>query len=210
MPTQNVANWNGKKGNLPPKGNAVSKLRLIILAAPSGGGKTTLCELLLKEFPSISLSVSTTTRPKRPNEVDGTHYHFVSEAEFERKIDLHDFAEWAFVHQNRYGTSLSTIQEQFKLGHHILFDIDVQGAKSLKQLYPEQSLLIFILPPSLEELERRLRARRGDSEEAIQKRLDNARVEISQCDWFDYQITNENLQTTYAELKEVVRKECGL
>lgn len=206
----NAANSSGKKGNLPPKQSPPALPRLIILAAPSGGGKTTLCDLLLKEFSSIALSISTTTRPRRPNEVDGVHYHFVSEAEFEAKIEHNDFAEWAFVHHNRYGTSRSTIEEQFKRGHHILFDIDVQGAKSLKSLYPQQALLIFILPPSIEELERRLRARQGDTEVAILNRLVNARQEISQAGWFDYRITNENLQDTYARLREIVVKECGL
>ena len=193
-----------------PKQSLSSLPRLIILAAPSGGGKTTLCDLLLKEFPTISLSVSTTTRPKRPNENDGVHYHFVTEEQFENKIEHNDFAEWAFVHHNRYGTSRSTIEDQFKKGHHVLFDIDVQGAKSLKSLYPQQALLIFILPPSIEELERRLRARKGDTEVAILNRLVNARQEISQAGWFDYQITNENLQDTYQQLRTIVEKECGL
>jgi guanylate kinase len=195
---------------LPPKSVEKSDLRLIILAAPSGGGKTTLCELLLKDFPTISLSISTTTRPKRPTEQNGVHYHFVSEFEFEEKIKAHAFAEWAFVHQNRYGTARKTIEDCFNQGKHILFDIDVQGAKSLKTIYHTQALLIFILPPSMEELERRLRARKGDNESAIQKRLENARQEIAQSGWFDYRIVNENLDKTYQELKEIVKRECKL
>jgi len=191
-------------------GSDDKKLRLIVLAAPSGGGKTTLCELLLREFSEIQLSISTTTRPKRPTELDGTHYHFVSDQEFKRRIKEKNFAEWAHVHNHLYGTSCTTIEKAFQSNHHLLFDIDVQGAKSLKQLYPQRALLIFIHPPSLDELERRLRGRKGDSEEAIQNRLANARAEIAESPWFDYQLVNQDLNQTYLELREIVKRECHL
>ena len=116
-----------EKKNLAP--------RLIIISAPSGAGKTTLCDMLIKEFPQISLSISTTTRPKRPNEQEGTHYHFVTAEEFQKKIDHGDFAEWAEVHGNRYGTSKTTIEAALKQGKNVLFDIDVQGAMNLKKQF---------------------------------------------------------------------------
>lgn len=182
--------------------------RLVVLAAPSGAGKTTLCEMLLKEFPKFTLSISTTTRGKRPNEEAGTHYHFVTREEFQKKIDLGDFAEWAEVHGNRYGTSKSVIDAALKQGKHLLFDIDVQGAMSLQKHYGNRVLLIFIHPPSMAILEKRLRDRKGDSPEAIEKRLQNAYNEVAWSQKFQYQLTNDDLPKTYSELKKIIEKEC--
>jgi guanylate kinase len=182
--------------------------RLIILAAPSGAGKTTLCEMLLNDFPSLRLSISTTTRPQRPHEVNGAHYHFVSHEEFAEKIKAKEFAEWAEVHGHRYGTSKKVLEGFLNNGHSVLFDIDVQGAMSLLKIYKERVLLIFIHPPSMEILERRLRERRSDSAAAIEKRLQNAYNEVEWSKKFDYEITNDNLSRAYQELKQIIEKEC--
>lgn len=182
--------------------------RLIIISAPSGAGKTTLCDLLLNDFPSIQQSISTTTRIQRPHEVNGKHYYFIGAQEFEDKKKSGDFAEWAEVHGNLYGTSKSTVDSLLAAGKHVLFAIDVQGALSLKALYPDRALLIFIHPPSMEELQNRLIHRKGDSPEAIEKRLKNAYTEVAWSQKFDYQIINDNLQTAYQQLKTIIQSEC--
>ena len=191
-----------------PKLKGKTEPRLIVLAAPSGAGKTTLCEMLLRDYPNIRLSISTTTRQKRPNEVDGVHYHYVTREKFQDKIDAGEFAEWAEVHGHRYGTSRKTVDTFLGAGNSVLFDIDVQGAMSLLKIYKERVLLIFIHPPSMEILERRLRERRSDSPAAIEKRLQNAYNEVEWSKKFDYQITNDNLSRAYQELKNIIEKEC--
>ncbi len=188
--------------------NEIEKPRLIILSAPSGAGKTTLCERLILEDPSVRLSVSTTTRAKRSYEKEGTHYHFVTPAVFFRKIKEGEFAEWAEVHGNHYGTSKKTIEAFLKQGKNVLFDIDVQGALSLSALYPKRVLLIFIHPPSMQILEERLRNRDSDSFESIETRLENAKKEISFSRQFQYQIVNDELERAYAELSKIVEREC--
>lgn len=182
--------------------------RLIIISAPSGAGKTTLCDLLLKDFPTVQQSVSTTTRAQRPHETNGKHYFFIGAKEFEEKKNSGEFAEWAEVHGNLYGTSKKTIDSLLLAGKHVLFAIDVQGALSLKALYPERALLIFIHPPSMEELQKRLIHRKGDSPEAIEKRLKNAYTEVAWSQKFDYQIVNDNLQTAYQQLTAIIQSEC--
>lgn len=182
--------------------------RLIIISAPSGAGKTTLCEMLLKDFPRIKQSISTTTRPQRPHEQNGTHYFFISREAFEAKKAHGDFAEWAEVHGNLYGTSRRTIEDLLNQGSHVLFAIDVQGAISLKKLYTERALLIFIHPPSMAELEKRLIQRKGDSPASIEKRLKNAYTEVSWSKEFDYQIVNDELKAAYQQLRKVIEKEC--
>lgn len=191
-----------------PRSPSAPQPRLIIISAPSGAGKTTLCELLLKDFPQITQSISTTTRPQRPHEQNGVHYFFISASEFEAKKQAGDFAEWAEVHGNLYGTSKTTIETLLKKGHHVLFAIDVQGALSLKQLYPSRALLIFVHPPSMRELEKRLIARKGDTPQSIEKRLKNAYTEVAWSQKFDYQIVNDDLQTAYQQLKKIILSEC--
>jgi len=182
--------------------------RLIIISAPSGAGKTTLSSMLLKEFPKLQRSVSTTTRPKRENEMDGTHYHFVDEKTFQLKIEKNQFAEWALVHGKRYGTTRATIDDILARGCSPVFDIDVQGAMNLRALYGDRCLLIFIHPPSMEALKERLIQRKGDSVESIENRLKNAYSEIQWSQKYDYQITNDNLETAFQKLKEIIVHEC--
>jgi guanylate kinase len=182
--------------------------RLIVLSAPSGAGKSTMCQRLVAEFPQIRLSISTTTRPRRPAETDGVHYHFVSPETFEQKIANNEFAEWAEVHGNRYGTAVATIDGFLKQGKHVLFDIDVQGAMNLRKRYGKRTLLVVMLPPSMEELRSRLEGRKSDSPAVIEKRMKNAYSEVEWSQKFDHQITNDHLERAYAELVQILRKEC--
>jgi guanylate kinase len=188
---------------------SVPKPRLIVISAPSGAGKTTLCERLMAEFGDrITLSISTTTRAIRPYEQEGVHYFFVTPEEFRAKIDRGEFAEWAEVHKNLYGTARKTIENCLTAGKHVLFDIDVQGAMSLRSQYGERVLLIFIHPPSLEVLQERLSKRKDGSSTSIETRLRNAYNELEWSRKFDHQITNDDLERAYRELKEIVKREC--
>lgn len=178
--------------------------QLIVISAPSGAGKTTLCKKLLQDFPELVLSISSTTRPPRGNEKNGVEYLFLSKEIFEKEIQSGRFAEWAMVHGNYYGTSKSVIEQAFHAGQSVLLDIDVQGAESLRKSYPNCSLLIFIAPPNMEVLENRLRSRGTDREEVIQRRLHNARTELAKAEIFDHVIINDTLDRAYAELQELV------
>lgn len=180
----------------------------MIVSAPSGAGKTTLCERVIKENPKVVLSVSTTTRPMRPYETEGVHYHFVERPLFEQKVARGDFAEWAEVHGKFYGSDRSVIDRALSDGKHLLFDIDVQGALNLRKLYGKRTLLIFIEPPSFETLAGRLRARKSDAPEVIETRLRNAYDELQWSRNFDYQIVNDNLENAYRELCAILEREC--
>jgi guanylate kinase len=179
--------------------------KLIVISAPSGGGKTTLCERLLCDFPQLKLSISSTTRAPRGKETHGREYFFLTKDEFEKGIRDGFFAEWASVHGNYYGTSKKVIEDSFKKGFSVLLDIDVQGAESLRKAFPKECFSIFISPPDLATLEKRLRGRGTDSEEVIQKRLHNAAVEMSQKDRFHRVIINDDLNRAYSELKNEIR-----
>ena len=180
--------------------------RLVIITAPSGAGKTTLCQKLLKDFsPKLVLSISSTTRNPRGTERDGIEYHFLSPSEFKKQIEMNGFAEWASVHGHYYGTAKQTIAKASQEGKALLLDIDVQGADSLKTHYPNDCLLIFISPPDLEELEIRLRRRATESEESIQNRLTNAKKEMNQRDKFDHVIVNDSLLDAYDQLSKIVQ-----
>ena len=181
---------------MPRKGIA------LVLSAPSGAGKSTLSGMLLKDFPEIVYSVSCTTRKPRPGEVDGRDYYFISEADFLRQREAGGFAEWAQVHGNYYGTPLAAVQEKLDQGTDVLFDIDVQGAAQLK-LNLFNACFVFILPPSLDELERRLRLRGTENEESIQARLCNARDEIKEARWYNALVVNDKLDRAYTHLRSV-------
>jgi guanylate kinase len=182
-------------------------LILLIISSPSGAGKTTLTRRLLQEFPELRFSVSHTTRRPRANEVDGQDYHFVTEAAFRKIIEENGFAEWAEVHGNLYGTSVTEIdiaRTARKIG--VLFDVDYQGARQIKEKFPD-AIGVFILPPSMEELRRRLDGRGSDDEESRQLRFDKAREEIGHYPFFDYMIVNDELQRALAELRGIVLAE---
>ncbi|RME40477.1 MAG: guanylate kinase [Deltaproteobacteria bacterium] len=176
---------------------------LLVVSAPSGAGKTTLCRYLIDIFPEIRQSISFTTRAARSGEVDGRDYHFISSDRFQEMIDAGDFAEWAVVHGNRYGTSRHVLEESLQAGEDILLDIDCQGAAQLKKTL-ESAVFVFILPPSMQVLEQRLRGRGTDSEEVIQRRLANARKEIAEAHWYDYLVINEDLELAAEQLKSIV------
>ncbi len=180
--------------------------KLIVISAPSGGGKTTLCMQLLRDFPELALSISCTTRAPRGSEKDGKEYFFITPEEFKAKIGQGDFAEWAEVHGNFYGTSKSAVDKTLASNKSVLLDIDVQGAASLKKSYGARCVTIFIAPPSIDELEQRLRKRKTDSESTIQKRLKNARTELARQSEFDHQIINDTLERAYTELLSLVQK----
>ncbi len=179
---------------------------LFVVSAPSGAGKTTLCRELIDSFPEMRQSVSFATRPMRPGERDGVDYHFVDMPRFEQMKAENRFAEWAQVHGNFYGTALDTLEEATKEGIDLLLDIDFQGAAQLKKAC-RQGVFIFILPPNLVELERRLRARGTDPEDIVNRRLVNAREEISQAIWYDYLVVNDDFATALDTLKAIVRAE---
>lgn len=185
----------------------MTKSRLVVISAPSGTGKTTLCARLLHEIPELHLSVSTTTRAPRGQEKEGVAYFFVPKDEFQKKIAADRFAEWAEVHGNFYGTTKDYIERAFAHGESLLLDIDVQGADQLKRAYPVETLRIFLKPPSMAELERRLRTRGTDSEESIQKRLLAAAEEMKAMDHFDHVVLNDDLEHAYLQLSGIVLHE---
>lgn len=182
-------------------------LILLIISSPSGAGKTTLTHRLLQEFPDLRFSVSHTTRKPRANEVDGQDYHFVSDEAFRTVLDEDGFAEWAEVHGHLYGTSVAEIDRARHDGKAgVLFDVDYQGARQIKEKFPH-AVGVFILPPSMEELRRRLEARGSDDPESRRRRFEKAREEIGHYPFFDYMIVNDDLQRALAELRGIVLAE---
>ena len=180
---------------------------LIVLSSPSGAGKTTISRRLMQEDPSISMSVSATTRPMRPGEEEGRDYHFVDDAEFQRLVDADELAEWAYVFDHRYGSPKEPIKEALRQGRDILFDIDWQGTQQLKYAFGNDLVPVFILPPSMAELERRLRARNTDSEEVIQGRMRRAASEIGHWDTYEYVLINDDIETCLAQVSAIVTAE---
>jgi guanylate kinase len=175
----------------------------LIVSSPSGAGKTTLCNRLRGEFPDLRFSVSHTTRRPRPVEVDGRDYHFVDSGAFEQMVRAGAFAEWARVHDHLYGTSLKEIEIARAASRGVLFDIDYQGARQIKAALPG-AVGVFILPPSLVELERRLRGRGTEDEATAVRRLDNAKMEIEHYGIFDYVIVNDEINRAYEQLRGIV------
>ena len=183
----------------------VQNPHLIIISAPSGAGKTTLCQKLIQDFSNLESSISATTRLPRKGERHGIEYFFISEEDFKKKIQAHEFAEWACVHSHYYGKLQSEIQKKFLKNKSVLLAIDTQGAEQLRKNYPNQTYEIFITPPSLQELEKRLRARGTDSEAIIQQRIRNAEIEMLEIKKFHAVVMNDQLDRAYAELVQILQ-----
>lgn len=177
--------------------------RVIVFTGPSGVGKGTLLRALLQRHSELRLSVSATTRSPRPGEVHGQHYYFVSRDEFRQMVEHQELLEWAEFAGNCYGTPRQPVQDLVQAGHWVILEIELEGARQVRASFPE-ALQLFILPPSLEELELRIRQRGQDSEEAIQKRLQRAQVEIEAAAEFDIQIVNDDLDAALAQLERVL------
>jgi guanylate kinase len=176
---------------------------LIVLTGPSGVGKGTLLKALLATHPELYLSVSATTRSPRAGEVEGVHYYFYARDSFETAIQAGAFLEWAEFAGNYYGTPIASVKEQIERGRSVVLEIELAGARQVAKIFPN-ALKVFILPPSLSELEQRIRDRNTDAEAAIVRRLEQARVEIAAADEFDYQIVNDDFQTALDELERIV------
>ncbi|VGO22645.1 guanylate kinase [Pontiella sulfatireligans] len=196
-----------------------SRPLLVVVSAPSGAGKSTLCNRLVDEFPNIKYSVSCTTRNPRGDEKDGVHYYFLSKKEFKERIKQGEFLEHAKVHGNFYGTLEDTVLYAMEEGFHVLLDIDVQGARQIREalvrLDPRHPIRrgftdVFISPPSMEELEKRLRGRETDEDSVIQKRLENAKSEMVCATEYSFQLVNDDLEKAYHELKTVILSAVGL
>jgi len=180
---------------------------LIVLSSPSGAGKSTISRMLLSADDAVTMSVSATTRDKRPGEVDDVDYHFVDDSTFEEMVGNSEFAEWAYVFDHRYGSPKEPIKDALKAGHDILFDIDWQGTQQLRGAFGTDLVRIFILPPSMEELERRLRARGTDSEDVIESRMRRAASEIGHWGEYDYVLINEDMNSCLGEVRSIIEAE---
>lgn len=179
---------------------------LYIIAAPSGGGKTSLVNELLRRFDHLKISISYTTRPMRPGEVNGENYHFVSDQTFKTMIDQQDFLEHAEVFGYQYGTSHHWVMKQLKKGHDIILEIDWQGARQIRQLFP-MSVSIFIIPPSRETLYHRLQKRNQDDEATIERRMNEAIGEMTHCHEFDYLVVNDDFDVALQDLSHIIHAE---
>jgi len=182
------------------------KGKLFVITAPSGAGKTSLIEAVMRDDPTLKISVSYTTRQPRKGEADGVDYHFVDEATFERMRRRGEFLESAEVHGNHYGTAKQVILDAVKGGDDLILEIDWQGAQQVRRLYPD-CVGIFILPPSIDELERRMRLRGQDADAVIRRRLDNAREELAHAGEFKYAIINKDFETARRELANIIESE---
>ncbi len=184
---------------------AVRPGKIVVIVAPSGTGKTTLLSMVKPRFSNLEESVSYTTRPKRPLEVNGREYFFIGREEFELKLKANDFLEHATVHSNHYGTDKHFVEKKIAEGMNLIFDLDVQGCDSFKDYFGKRAHVIFITPPSINELERRLRGRNTETENVILERLTNARREILRKNDYDYLIVNDDLNTAADDLDKLIR-----
>jgi guanylate kinase len=180
---------------------------LFVLSSPSGAGKSTLSRMLLAADDNIALSVSNTTRPPRPGEVDGVDYHFINTADFKQKAASGEMLEWAHVFGHRYGTPKAPVEAELAKGRDILFDIDWQGAQQLYQEAGPDVVRVFILPPSIEELERRLHTRATDSDEVIAERMSRAKAEIGHWDGYDYVLINDDVESCFEKVSQILTAE---
>ena len=181
---------------------------MLVLSSPSGVGKTSLSRRLVADHPDLDLSISMTTRTPRPGERDGREYFFVSDAEFDAQIEAGAFLEWAEVHKHhRSGTLRATVMASLAAGRDVMFDVDWQGARAIATAAPEDTVRVFILPPTMAEMVRRIHARAGDSDEMIRRRLQTAREEFTKWGEYDYVIVNDDFDHAYAELAHIYHAE---
>lgn len=191
----------------PPSDTLQRRGLLFILSSPSGAGKTTISRMLLGADDEIELSVSATTRTRRPGEIEGVDYYFVSDTKFDAMVAEDDFYEWAHVFGNRYGTPKGYIRKGLKEGRDFLFDIDWQGTQQLKQKDDQDVVTVFILPPSIAELRKRLEGRGQDSADVIDARMDRARGEISHWAEYDYVVVNDDVDACFVKVREILHAE---
>jgi guanylate kinase len=180
---------------------------MFVLSSPSGAGKTTLSRMLVAETPALQMSVSATTRPMRPGEVDGRDYFFVDKPKFEAMVKRDELLEWATVFDNRYGTPRAPVEAALSAGQDVLFDIDWQGTQQLRSRSPSDVVSVFILPPSVQALEQRLHTRAQDSDEVIRGRMKKAGDEMSHFDAYDYIVVNDNIGIAFEAVKSILRAE---
>ena len=184
--------------------------KLFVLSAPSGSGKTTIAREILKRHPDIRFSVSATTRPRRGQAVDGVDYFFITADEFKRRIHDSELIEWEEIYGDCYGSLKSEVESAFREGKSVLFDIDVKGALSIKKQYPRNAVLIFIQPPSMEVLVRRLTDRKTEDAAKIAKRLERTQMELEMGKEFEFHVVNDNLETAVNGVDSIVRKMLGI
>lgn len=179
---------------------------IIVISAPSGAGKTTLCKRLLQALPFLTYSVSFTTRQPRKNEIEGIDYYFVSTEEFKKMIERKEFVEWTEVHGEFYGTSSTFLNKIIEAGKDAILEVNVEGGTNIKKHY-SQATLIFVLPPSWEELEKRLKTRGTETDEKIKKRMGRAKKEVEYVGYYDYLVINDNINNTLQDLLAIIRAE---
>lgn len=184
--------------------------KLIVISAPSGGGKTSIVKAILTKYPSMLFSVSATTRPIRNGETNGKDYFFLTKEEFEKRIKADELVEWEEIYGNYYGTLNSEVEKALSAGRIMLFDIDVKGALSIKRKYADDSVLIFIKPPSVEILKARLSNRKTEDEATFKRRLDRVPMELEKGSLCDYQVVNDDLQTAIAEVENIILKHTSI
>lgn len=180
---------------------------MFVLSSPSGAGKTTLSRMLIAENPDLKMSVSVTTRPIRPGEVDGRDYHFIDQKKFDAMVAEDELLEWASVFDNSYGTPRAPVEAALAMGQNVLFDIDWQGTQQLRGRSPKDVVSVFILPPSVQALEQRLHTRAQDSDEVIRGRMRKAGDEMSHFDAYDYIVVNDNIGIAFEAVKSILRAE---
>jgi len=180
---------------------------MFVLSSPSGAGKTTLSRLLIERLPGLKMSVSATTRPMRPGEIDGSDYLFVDKSRFEEMVKRHELLEWATVFDNRYGTPRAPVEAALAAGRDVLFDIDWQGTQQLREKARADVVSVFILPPSATDLERRLNSRAQDSQEVIRGRMSRASHEMSHWAEYDYIVINRDIDEAFAEVQSILKAE---